>query len=178
MRRRRLQHRTAFTLIEVMVAMGLSTMVALAIGLLAFFASRSFVAMEYYTDMAQKSRLALDKMSMEIRQTRRISAYVTNSVTFENLDGSSLNYTFDIPNRRLLRISGGRTNTYLTNCDWGSFWIYLHTVKSNSFDCYTTTNNVSDNRLVEVVWRCSRQILGVTNVSEDVESAKIALRNR
>jgi len=169
--------RAGFTLIEVLVAMALSLIVATVIGLLAYFSSRSFLAMSHYTDMAKNSRLALDKMSMEIRQTRQLTAFATNSLTLLNLDGSTLRFTYDPTARTLVRASGTKTNIYLTDCDALQFWIYQHTVKSNTFDCYDPSV-IANARLIEVLWKCSRPIMGVKAVTEDVQSAKIALRNR
>ncbi len=76
----------AFTLVELMVASALGLLLATAIATFAFFSSRSFVAMASYTEMNQRSQLALDKMSKEIRQARQLTAFSTNSLTFANAD--------------------------------------------------------------------------------------------
>lgn len=176
-RRAAAPRRAGFTLIELMMAMGISLVIATAIGLLAFFSSRSFVAMTNYMEMAQYSRLALDKMSQEIRQTSQLTAYTTNSLTFLDVNGNSLRYTYDAGNRKLLRISAGVTNTYLRECDALKFWIYQHTVVSNTFECYIPAS-VTNARVVQVNWKCSRPILGTKATSDSVLSATIALRNR
>ena len=72
----------AFTLIEVMVATGLAGIVVTVVAMLAYFTTRSFVAATNYTDMALLSRMALDNMSRTIRQSRKVTAYATNSITF------------------------------------------------------------------------------------------------
>lgn len=171
------RRRAGFTLIELMVATALSMVVATAIGLLAFFSSRSFVAMTNYLEMAQFSRLALDKMSMEIRQAGRLTVYATNSLTFQDVNGNPLRFTYDSGSRRLFRISGGVTNTYLTECDALRFWIYQHTVVSNTFDCYAPAY-VTNARVIQVNWKCSRPILGTKATTDSVLSATIVLRNR
>ena len=169
--------RKAFTLVEMMVATGLSVMVGTAIALLAFFSSRSFVAMSSYTNMAQQSQLALDKMSRDIRQARALTAYATNSVTFKDINNNSLQYTFDPTARTLIRVSGGVTNQYLANCDSLNFWIYQHTVVSNAFECYVTAN-LTNARVIQVTWSCSSPILGMQKATTDnSESAEFVLRN-
>src|SRR6185436_2111609 len=97
--------RAAFTLIELMVATALSLVVATAIALLAFFSSRSFVAMTHYTEMGQLSQLALDKMALEIRQAHKLTAYATNSLTFSDVNGNPLQFTYDPTARTLVRVS-------------------------------------------------------------------------
>ena len=170
-------NRRAFTLVEVMVAMGLSVIIGTAIGLLAFYSARSFVAMTNHTKMTQQSQLALDKMSRDIRQARALTAYATNSLTFQDVNGNNLAYTFDSTARTLVRVRSGVTNLYLTNCDSLQFWIYQHTVISNAFDCYTTAG-VSNARVIQVTWTCSSPILGNAKATTDSsESAEFVLRN-
>src|SRR2546426_10143841 len=62
--------RAAFTLVELMVASALSLVLTTVIAMIAFFSTRSFVAMADYTEMNQRSQFTLDKMSKEIRQAR------------------------------------------------------------------------------------------------------------
>ena len=168
--------RAAFTLVELLVATALSTIVATAVALLAFYTSRSFVALTHYTEMNQISRLALDKMSAEIRQARQLTAYATNSVTFQDLNGNPLQFTFDPAAKTLVRVSGGQTTTYLKDCEALQFWIYQHTVKSNTFNCYDPAY-VTNARVLQVTWRCSRQILSLKATTDNAESAQIVLRN-
>jgi len=62
----------AFTLVEVMMASGIGLMALLVIMLLSLYSSRSFAAIANYVDMDERSQLALDKMSREIRQSHRL----------------------------------------------------------------------------------------------------------
>ena len=166
----------AFTLVELMVASALGLLLATVIATFAYFSSRSFVAMASYTEMNQRSQLALDKMSKEIRQARQLTAFSTNSLTFANADGNPLSFTYTPGTRRLERASGGQTNTLLSDCDALQFSIYQHTMKSNSFDCYDEAN-VTNARVIQVNWKNSRDILGKKATTESVQSAKIAIRN-
>ena len=56
------------------------------------------------------------------------------------------------------------------------FWIYQHTMKSNTFDCYDTAA-LTNARVIQMTWKCSREILGRTATTDNVQSAKIAIRN-
>jgi prepilin-type N-terminal cleavage/methylation domain-containing protein len=172
------REQAAFTLVELMVAMALSLLVATAVAMLAFFSSRSFVAMADYTDMNQRSRLALDKMSKDIRQARQLTFYSTDSLTFQDVNGNSLQFTYNAPGHpgELVRVSGGQTNSYLTNCDSLTFTNYQHTVKSGTFDCYDPAY-VTNTRVIQVTWICSHTILGIKATTEIVQSAQIVMRN-
>jgi prepilin-type N-terminal cleavage/methylation domain-containing protein len=173
---RRRKIRQAFTLVELMVSSSLGLVLATAIISLSYFTSRSFAAMSNYTDLALSGRMALDKISRDIRQQRVLTAYATNSISLQDGSGNTLQYTYNPNARTLVRVSGGQTNTYLTQCDSLQFWIYQHSVISNTFDC-STPAFVTNARLVQVTWTCSRQILGLKVNTDVAESAEIALRN-
>ena len=159
-----------------MLASGLGLVVLLALMLLTLYSSRSFVAIANYVSMDEKSELALDKMSKEIRQARQLTAFSTNSLTFANADGNPLSFTYTPGTRRLERVSGGQTTALLSDCDALQYSIYQHTMKSNSFDCYDEAN-VTNARVIQVNWKNSRDILGKKATTESVQSAKIAIRN-
>jgi len=159
-----------------MIASALSLLAAAAVAILFMFSMRSFAVMANYANMNQASQLALDKMSKDIRQARSLTAYSTNSLTFLDVNGNSLQYTFDPAKTTLVRVSGGVTTTYLTNCDSLNFWIYTHTPISNTFDCYTPAN-VTNTRVIQMTWHCARTIFGAKTTTESVESATLALRN-
>jgi len=170
------RQQSAFTLIEVLLASAISLVLAGILAMFFAFSLRSFAAMTNYADMNQRSELALDKMSKDIRQARSLTAYTTNSLTFLDVNNNSLQYAFDSSKGTLVRVSGGVSTTYLTNCDSLSFWIYQHTPISNSFDCYVP-GAITNTRVIQVTWHCSRKILGTKATTESVESATLSLRN-
>ncbi len=167
---------TAFTLAEVLVASGLAVLVLAVLALLTLFSGRSFVAMANYVNLDQQSQLALDKMSREIRQARQLTRFASNSLTFADADNQPLQFSYDPTNRTLVRIAGGQTTLLLTNCDSLAFSTYQGTAISNTFDAYNPAY-VTNSKLIQVTWTCSRSILGLRANSESVQSAKVTLRN-
>lgn len=168
--------RAGFTMVEMLITMAISLVLAAAIAVFYLYSTRSFMALNDYTDMNLLSQYALDKMSKEIRQAKQVTAYTTNSITFTDKNGNSLQFTYSPTAKTLSRLSGGKTTTYLTNCDSLQFAIYQATPTSNSFTCYTPAY-VTNARVVEVSWVTSRQIRGKTATTESMQSAQIALRN-
>ena len=166
----------AFTLIEMMTASALGLLVATVLATFFYFSTRTFAAMNNYTEMNQLSQMALDKMSKDIRQARQLTSYSTNSLAFSDVNGNSLQFTYNPGARTLVRVGGGQTTTYLTQCDALQFWIYQRTPISNSFECYDPAY-VTNARVIQVTWNCSRQIRGTKATTESVESATITLRN-
>lgn len=165
-----------FTLVELMVASALGLLASTAILMMWSFTTRSFCAMTNYTDLSLVSRKALDTLSRDIRQAKTVTAYTTNSITLQDINGNTFRYSYDPSKRTLVSVRGGVTTTNLTSCDSLQFWIYQRTPKSNSFECYTPAS-VTNTKLVQVTWSCSRTILAAKVNTETIESAKITLRN-
>lgn len=168
--------RAGFTLVEMLITMAISLVIAAAIAVFYLYSSRSFMALNDYSDMNLASQLALDKMSKDIRQSKQVTAFTTNSVTLQDVNGNSLQFTYSPTARTLTRLSGGKTTTYLTNCDSLQFAIYQATPTSNTFACVTPAY-VTNARVIQVSWATSRQIRGRNATTESMASAQIALRN-
>jgi hypothetical protein len=166
----------AFTMIEMLVASSLALALAAVIATLTYHCSYSFVSMANYTDMNKQSQLALDKLSKEIRQARGLIAYSTNSITLLDADGVSFKLTYNPSARTLTKLAGGNTTTYLTECNALNFFVYQHTIISNTFACYNTAN-VTNARVIQMTWKCSRDIRGKKATSDSVQSAEIVIRN-
>jgi Tfp pilus assembly protein PilW len=169
--------RCGMTLVELMVATGLGTVVLAGIASLTLFTARSFVALSNYDELDRASCHALDTLSAEIRQTQQITSYATNQLVFLDADGQSLTYAWDPPTRVLTRQKTNTTTTLLTQCDYLCFNISQRNV-SNSFIFYPAAiTNLITAKLVDVSWRCSRKILGSKVNTETVQTAKTVLRN-
>jgi hypothetical protein len=165
-----------FTLVEIMMASGLGAMALVVILLLSLYSSRSFAAIANYVDMDERSQLTLDKMSREIRQAHRLVAFTPTSITIEDSKGAPVSFSYDADSRTLLRTAGGISTTNLTECDTLQFSNYQGTIRSNTFDAYNE-KFVTNSRLIQVTWTCSRSILGAKMNTESVQSAKIVIRN-
>jgi predicted transcriptional regulator len=159
-----------------MVASALGLLTLLVVVLLSFYSSRSFAAMANYVDLDRQSQLVLDKMSREIRQARQLTGFSPTSLTLLDADRGSLSFVYDAQTKTLARVKDGQTNVYLTHCDSLQFSKYQRTTISNTFDAYLPAF-VTNTRLVQVTWVCSRKILGIKANTENVQSAKITLRN-
>jgi type II secretory pathway pseudopilin PulG len=167
----------AFTLAELLVAVGLGSVALTAIMMLWLYSSRSFVAMGNYMDLDKASRNALDQMSREIRQTIALQSYATNQLVFVDYDTNLLSFTWNPSTRQVTRAKGGSSKVLLAQCDYLTFKISQRNPIPGLFDFYAATNNASLCKLVDVSWRCSRTIFGKKVNTESVQTAKIVLRN-
>ena len=168
--------RSGMTLVEIMVATAVGSIAMAAIMSLWLYSARSFVAMGNYADLDRASRNALDLMSREIRGTRSLREFSTNRLQFEDFDGSSLTFSFSPGTRELIREKGTTNRTVLLEqCDFLAFHVSQRN-PSNDFTFYPTTV-ASQAKLIDVSWRCSREILGARVNTESVQNAKIVIRN-
>jgi len=178
------------TLIELMVGVALSSIILAMSGSLYLFGSRSFVAMGNYTDLDAKSRYALDRMSHDIREATRVTAFqnsgttkwltVTNAAT-----GTATTYTWNATPRTLVcQKTGQPDQVYLPECDRWDFELYQRTPQSGGnyvFHPATDAHGVYDLsicKLVNMTWKCSRTILGSKMNTESVQTAQVVLRNK
>jgi hypothetical protein len=179
------------TLVEVLVAMGLGSIVLAAVASLTMYAGKSSLAIVNYTDLDIKSRYALDMISREIRQATAVTSQQTNlptkSLTLTNADqGTQITLTFDSNARTLVMQRTGQSDlTTLTECDRWDFSLYQRTPYGfpTNIIFYPATNttgslSLSLCKLVNMSWKCSRTIFGQKVNTESVQTAQIVLRNK
>lgn len=168
--------RHAFTLTETMVTTALAGVILAAVLAFWTFTARALAGMTNYMDLDQRSRHALDVLSREIRQAAALLAATSDSLTFSNLDGSTMQIRWD-PNQRIVTLRrGSQVETLLTGCDYLRFNISQRNPSNGVFGFYPTSD-IRQAKLVDLSWRCSRQILGQTLQTESVQTARIVIRN-
>ncbi len=179
-------HRTAaFTLVEASVAVGLGTLILAVVAYLSIYSARTFSAMGNYVDLDMHSRNALDIISREVRQATAVIDRQTNSgVSYITLTNSDSMTTFKIawvPDAATVSIekTGEPRKIVLTGCDDWNVWLYNRAPNLNSTNIsFNAATNLTDCKLVNMSWRCSRSILGTKINTESVQTAQIVLRNK
>lgn len=170
--------RAAYTLVETIVASAVGVIVLGGLMIMFWFSNRSFASLANYLDLDQKTQVALDKMSREIRQVNMLTDFSPTNLTFQNFDGASLQFIYNPDARTLTRIRGGtNTTTLLTGCDALQFSIFQRTPASNSFQPFSTTS-VTNTKVIELTWNCYRTILGGKVNTESMQSAKVVIRTK
>jgi hypothetical protein len=169
------------TLVELLFCVAIGSLLAGGLAALMFYSTRSFAAMANYVDLDHHSRMALDKMSREIRQTNRLLAHSSTNLTFEDFDGAELKYHYDRDAKTLSRFRAGVQDRepLLTECDFLEFSIFQRNPIGGTYDQYPTASPATC-KLVQLRWICSRKNFGtLTNSNtESVQSAKIVIRKQ
>lgn len=178
---------SGMTLIELMVAMALGLIVITMVMVLYIFGLRSFAAMGNYAELNGQSRLALDEMSREVRQSTHVLDVQQNGntrwLTVANTNAAAAvtnKYTWDQSTATMVwdQWENGThtTKTNLTGCDLWSFEMYTRAPNTNGV--FTPTKDINLCKLLNMNWKCTRTILGRKLNSEAVLTAEIVLRNK
>jgi len=179
------------TLVELMVAVALGSMLLAGASTLWLFGSRSFVAMGNYTDLDKQSRNAVDRMSRDIREATQVTAVTKRGEAYRFLaltnafTGQEITYTWAPNTKKLVcRKTGQPEQVYLTECDRFDFELCQRTPqKDGNYAFYPATNaagvyDLSICKLINMTWICSRTILGSKVNTESVQTAQVVLRNK
>jgi hypothetical protein len=164
-------------MIEMLVGLGLGSILITVICALSLYSGRSFAALSNYADLNQASRKALDTMTRDIRQVNRLIDFSTNQLTFEDADGQQLYFVYYPTTKRLRRIKGTASEVLLDHCDFLSFAIFQRNPIGGTYDQYPTASPTTC-KLVQVSWICSRDLWEKPLNTESVQTAKIVIRKQ
>jgi hypothetical protein len=171
------RRRAGFSLVELLIAMGLGFVALGAVSVFWIYASKTCAAVLNYVDLADKSKMALDQMSMEIRNARSLTSLKSDEVVFQDQDAQEMRYTYNSTNKTMTQTKAGRQKVLLTGCDFFQITGYQRFLTNGTFALSSTTNTPLC-KLLQVNWLCSRELAGSKKNSERQVSAKIVIRNQ
>ena len=189
--------RSGMTLVELLIAVGISGMIFVALGMMIFFSGRSYAALANYVDLDNRSRQALDLMSKDIRQVNAVTGSgttnlpsgqaVTNTLVLSGTeaDGTAYNITYTYSpysaNKTLTRNKSAGlypgTTTLLTGCTYLNFGMFTRVPKDNSLNQFDAAD-LATCKVVQIDWICSRNIFNQSDNTESVQSAKVVIRKK
>jgi type II secretory pathway pseudopilin PulG len=171
----------AWTLVEMMVSVGVFSISAVALASIFLFSIRSFAAMANYVALDQSNRHAMDILTRDIRQARAVVDCSTNSITVMDGDNESVTYYFDPYRKQFVRaVSGGTSEVLLDDCNLLSFQLFQRNPINGTYDIYpAATNNWQETvKVVQLSWKTARSLPhGLVN-SENVQTARIVIRKK
>src|SRR5258705_6888215 len=92
---RHLKIASGMTIVEMLIAMGISAIMLTQVCALWFYSTRSFAAQASYTTLDQDSQRALDWMSRDIRQATNVTLFASNRVNVTTLSGQTISFFHD-----------------------------------------------------------------------------------
>jgi Tfp pilus assembly protein PilV len=176
--------RRAWTLVEMMVAVGIFSLCGIGLMGLYLFSVKSMASMYNYCLLDQCNRQAMDQLTREIRQATKVLNYTTNSVTIlaANNDGSTstVTYSFSPSTKKMLRTSDGASKALLNDCSLLSFQLFTRCPSNGVFGSFpVAVNNWSNTvKVLQLTWKTSMTLPGGIVNSENVQTARIVIRKQ
>ena len=181
--------RRGFSFVEVLVSLGLGSIVLLILGVLSYQGLTSFSAMGNCAVLDDQNRLASDQISREFRQATRVLRYETNDegkelVLTNSPLGYSINYIWSAQDRTVTCQKSDQPQfTCLKDCDAWEVAFFQSIPQSSVVVPFLPATNalgspdLDQARLVKLSWKCSRQVRLTRSKNESEQSLQILLRN-
>lgn len=180
------------TLMELLFAMGIGSVVLAIIGLLMMYGTRSFASLGNYSILNEQSHSGADRITRELRQATAVVAWETNSMPkwllITNVtvapNGStnaySVKYLWDSDRQLISRKSTDAADVVLLEgCDEWGFTLWKRFPDSGATNGFFPATNGADCKMITMNWRCSRLVAGMNSVNTEAEQfAQIVLRNK
>ena len=176
--------RRGLTLTELMVGMGIGSLMLVVVALFTIFGTRSYVALGNYSALDQQSRLGIDQMTRELRQATALVK--TNAspkgLVFTNANkGITVAYSWDAGTRELTAkySNEAKPRVLLTGCDGWDYDLWQRTPYPNLTNVFYNATTPASCKLVNMTWKCSRAV-GATKLqnTETIQTTLIVLRNQ
>lgn len=164
------------SLMEMMVAMGISSIVLVGITTLSFYTARSFAALSNYTSLDQQSQYTLDRLTKTIRQANGVAEYSNTNLVLDMSPDPPVQFAFLADEEKFVEISESSITDLLTECQTVKFDLYQRNTQAGSFSQFPHVTSTNTAKIVQVSWTCTREILGSKVNSESIQSAKIVIR--
>ncbi len=169
-------------LVELMVSVGIGSLVLASAVTMFISGQANFTGLGNYADLSNESRLALDRMSRDLREATQVTGWQTNAagaiLTVTNsLKGVQTSYTWDASTGVIYCSQTGQADkAYLTGCDFWTCSFYQRTPNNNW--TFYPANNLSACKLINMSWKCSRSVAGRRRNTENMVTAQVVLRNK
>ncbi len=173
-----------WTLVEMMVAVGLFSIAGAALMTLYVYSIKSFASLTNYAMLDMENRKAMDLLTKELRQARYIKGYASNNVrsslVFRNGDGYDVTYSFSPTQKVMTRQVNGSTTMILTNCDLLDFNLFQRNPSSNSYGLFpvASANWTQTVKVVQLTWKTARHVPAGPINSENVQTARVVIRKQ
>lgn len=178
--RRRSRSQRGFTLVEVLISSGISSLVVIAILTTFLFLGRSAANIRNYTDMESQARRALELFAEDTRQASAVSWTDARTVTL-TVNAASITYAYNASDGTFSRKVGtAAASTLLTGITTFSFNAYTITTTQISDFSTAAARAIAnrDTKQIQVSLSARRKDSTVVAATNTVLSARFILRNK
>ena len=112
--RRRRQTCAGTSLVEALVAIGVTGLIMLALASLSMVSGRSFAAFANYVDLDSANRTAMDTLTRDLRECNKVTSFTATQLVIEDTDGFDIVYAYNASQHTLTRTRNGTVKTLLS----------------------------------------------------------------
>jgi len=180
--------RRAWTLLEMMVALGIFSMCGLAMMSLYVFSSRSLVSLANYATLDIYNRQAMDLLTREIREATVVTDYSTNAdmasitVITGSTNSHTVTYLFTRVSKQLVRndATDGTHKVLLNHCSLLNFDLRQRNPVNGNFDVYPVATNDWQHtvKVIQLTWKTSIALPNGVGNSENIQTARVVIRKQ
>lgn len=176
----RRRQRRGFTMVELIVATGISSIVLIAVLTAFLFVMRSAANIQNYSEMETQARRSLEQFAEDTRQASSVSWGLNATSVVLTVNTIPITYTYNSATGNFTRTIGGASSTLLSGITTFSFKAYtITTVAITDFTtaakCTTANTNTKQIQISLSARRTRATLAGTTNT---VLSARFILRNK
>ena len=169
------------TLVELLIASSLSTLVLAGVLAMFLFLGRTGANVANYADMEAQARLALEEFGQDARQAAGITWNSAHSVTL-HVSGADVFYTYNPVVRTFSRSVGATTRVLVEGVtDEFAFTGYTIGGAKVAYDLSTASGRTSASgvtKQLQIYFKASRTDNTVARATNTVLSARFILRNK
>lgn len=169
--------RSGFSLVEYLVTLTITVMMIAAGAAVSENFLRAVAFLTNSVELDSKNRLAIDRMSREIRGCDAVDSAWSNGLVLRI--GTNLTAFEYHPARRELtrEDSDGIPEVYLKGCDYVRFDLFRRNPLAGPYNNYPIATSTNC-KIVQISWVCSRRLLGFKANAGRMESARVVIRNK
>ena len=165
-----------FTLMEMLVASGLGTIVMAVVAVFSYYGAFSLACVVNYAQMDSASESTANQLTRDARRANKVTSYTTNSLVLEDFDGVALTYAYDPSQGTLTRTKNGTSTVLLKQCDAFTFTLGKRN-PGGAFENFPS-GTAAECKVIDAAWQCSRTLFGRKATSANLASAKVVIRRQ
>lgn len=167
-----------FTLVEIMIAAGISAFVLTGVMTTFLFLGRSGATFQNYNDMESQARRALELFAQDVRQA---SAITWNAETTVTLTVNGVTVTYSHTGSDFTRqINGGATGVLISGITSGTFSFRAFNIDGDELPLSTAAERTAANtssKQLQISMQSERSRRTLATATNTVLSARFILRN-
>jgi hypothetical protein len=175
------QKSSGMGLVEALVGMCVIMLIMLALFAFSMFSTRAFATMYNYVDLDDGNRIAMDTLTRDVRQCKRVIDCTSTRLILEDSEyPRTIGYIYDPSARTVTRTNGApfaASKVILKQCDRLLFKIGQRNTVTGGYDVYAAATPATA-KVVNVSWLCSRTLFGRRENTESVQTARIVIRKQ